>query len=46
MPGLKAIARTQSEPPFKFALLFALVPFVLLGIFAAKKFANEQILTA
>jgi hypothetical protein len=27
MPGLKAIAPTQSEPPFKFARLFALVLF-------------------
>jgi hypothetical protein len=41
--ALRALAPTQSEPPFKFAQLFALVIFVLLGIFAAKKFANERI---
>ncbi len=43
---MKAMAPTQSEPPFKLAPLFVLVIFVLLGIFAAKKFADEQIHTA
>jgi len=37
------MAPTQSEPPFKFAQLFVLVLFLLLGIFATKKFAKEQI---
>jgi hypothetical protein len=46
VPALKAVAPTQSEPPFKFAQLFVLVIFVLLGIFAAKKFANERIYSA
>jgi len=43
VPGLKAMAPTQSEAPFKVAQLAVLVLFILLGIFAAKKFANEQI---
>src|SRR6266849_8173482 len=46
VPGLKAMAPTQSEAPFKVAQLAVLVLFILLGIFAAKKFANEQIHTA
>ncbi len=46
VPALKAMAPTQSEPPFKFAQLFVLVIFVLLGFFAAKKFATERVHTA
>jgi hypothetical protein len=46
VPALRAVAPTQSEPPFKFAQLFVLVIFVLLGIFAAKKFANGRVRAA
>jgi|SRR5208283_4025622 len=43
---LRAVAPTQSEPPFKITQLFALVIFVLLGILASKKFTKEQMQTA
>jgi hypothetical protein len=36
--ALKALAPTQHEPPFAIAQLSTLVIFVVLGIFAAKKF--------
>ncbi len=38
VPALKALAPTQSEPPFLIAQLLALTIFVLLGILAAIKF--------
>jgi hypothetical protein len=38
VPGLTALAPTQSEPPFQVAQLFALVLFVVLGVFAAIRF--------
>src|SRR6266850_5210524 len=38
VPALKALAPTQSEPPFLVAQLVALVLFVVLTIFAAIKF--------
>jgi hypothetical protein len=38
VPALKAIAPTQSEPPFQFAQLGALLAFTLIGIRAAMKF--------
>jgi ABC-type protease/lipase transport system fused ATPase/permease subunit len=34
VPGLKAIAPTQSEPPFVVAQLFVLVLFIAIGVFA------------
>jgi hypothetical protein len=43
VPALKALAPTQSETPFKVAQLAVLLLFVVLGIFAAKGFAREQI---
>ena len=43
MPALKAIAPTQSEPPFQFAQLGALLIFALLGIRAAMKFHAEPL---
>jgi hypothetical protein len=43
VPALKALAPTQSEAPFKVAQLAVLLLFVVLGIFAAKGFAREQI---
>jgi hypothetical protein len=38
IPALKAMAPTQSDPPFVVAQLVALVAFVALGIFAARRF--------
>jgi hypothetical protein len=38
VPALKALAPTQSEPPFAVAQLVVLAFFVLLAIFAVKKF--------
>ena len=40
VPALKAMAPTQSEPPFKVTQLVVLVFFVLLTIAAAKKFSG------
>ena len=42
VPVLKAIAPTQSEPPFLFTQLFALALFVALTIVAAIRFRNES----
>jgi hypothetical protein len=38
VPALHALAPTQSEPPFKLAQLVVLVVFIVLGVFAVKKF--------
>jgi hypothetical protein len=38
VPSLKALAPTQTEPPFKIAQLAVLVIFAILGFIAAKKF--------
>lgn len=38
IPALKALAPTQSEPPFAIAQLVVLLLFVVLGIFSVKKF--------
>ncbi len=40
VPVLKAMAPTQTEPPFLVAQLVVLVLFVVLGIAAVKKFRN------
>jgi hypothetical protein len=40
-PALKALAPTQSEPPFLVAQLAVLAVFVLLAIFAVKRFHPE-----
>jgi hypothetical protein len=40
-PVLKAMAPTQTEPPFKLTHLVVLVVFVVLTIAAAKKFSDE-----
>jgi uncharacterized membrane protein SirB2 len=37
-PALKAMAPTQSEPPFLVAQVIVLVLFIVLGVFAVKKF--------
>jgi hypothetical protein len=41
VPALKAMAPTQSEPPFKLAQLVVLALFVMLGTFAAIRFRVE-----
>ncbi|MEY2605314.1 MAG: hypothetical protein QOH31_3130 [Verrucomicrobiota bacterium] len=41
VPALKAIAPTQSEPPFAIAQLVVLVLFVVFGVPAVIKFRNE-----
>jgi len=38
VPSLKALAPTQTEPPFKITQLVVLVLFAVLGFIAAKKF--------
>jgi len=38
IPPLHALAPTQTEPPFKIAQLLALAIFIVLGIFAVKRF--------
>jgi hypothetical protein len=43
VPGLKALAPTQTEAPFKEAQLAALVAFVVLTILAAIKFRSEPV---
>jgi hypothetical protein len=45
-PVLKAVAPTQSEPPFKITQLFVLILFVVLTIVGAIRFRNEQVRTA
>ncbi len=42
VPALKAMAPTQSEPPFLVAQLVVLALFVALAIFALKRFRGEQ----
>jgi hypothetical protein len=41
VPTLKAIAPTQSEPPFAIAQLVILVLFVVFGVAAVIKFRSE-----
>jgi hypothetical protein len=43
IPALKALAPTQSEPPFQIAQLAVLILFVVLGFLAAVKFRVEPI---
>ena len=43
VPALKALAPTQSEPPFKAAQFVVLALFVGLAIVAAIKFRSEQV---
>jgi hypothetical protein len=43
VPGLKAIAPTQSEPPFVVAQLFVLVLFIVIGVFATIRFRDGLI---
>lgn len=41
VPALKALAPTQSEPPFAVTQLVVLVLFIVLGVFAVRKFRLE-----
>jgi hypothetical protein len=43
IPWLKALAPTQSEPPFLIAQVVVMALFIVLGIFAVKKFHVEQL---
>jgi len=46
VPALKAMAPTQSEPPFLITQLVVLVLFVVLGIAAAIRFRIAAVRTA
>ena len=46
VPALKAMAPTQSEPPFLVSQLVVMALFIVLAIFAAIKFRNDPALTA
>ena len=43
MPALIAIAPTQTEPPFAISQAVVLIAFVLLGLFALRRFRDESI---
>jgi hypothetical protein len=42
VPPLKALAPTQSEPPFLVAQTCALVLFIVLGIYSVKGFRSQH----
>jgi hypothetical protein len=46
VPALRAFAPTQTEGPFKVTPLVVLLAFVVIGIFAATRFAQQQLRTA
>jgi len=46
VPALHALAPTQSEPPFKIAQLTTLLLFVVLGIFAVRRFHPQPAVAA
>jgi hypothetical protein len=46
VPALKAMAPTQSEPPFKVTQLIVLVLFIVLAITASVRFRDEQLRSA
>lgn len=43
IPAIKALAPTQSEPPFAIAQGFVLLLFIVLGTFAVKKFRTPPV---
>jgi hypothetical protein len=45
VPALKDLAPTQSEPPFLAAQLFILALFVVLGVFAVRKFRIQPVVS-
>jgi hypothetical protein len=46
IPALKSLAPTQSEPPFLIAQLVVMALFIVLGIFAVKRFHVQRLGTA
>jgi len=42
IPALKALAPTQSEPPFLVAQLLVLAAFIAVGVLATKRFQTQQ----
>jgi hypothetical protein len=46
VPALKAMAPTQSEAPFVIAQLIVMALFMVLGIFAVKRFHAEPVRSA
>jgi hypothetical protein len=46
VPALKALAPTQSEPPFLVTQLAVMAIFILLGVFATIRFRDEQLRAA
>jgi hypothetical protein len=46
IPALKAVAPTQAEPPFLITQLVVMALFIVLGIFAVKRFHVERLGTA
>ena len=46
VPALRALAPTQSEPPFKITQLTVLVLFFILTIFSAIRFRSTSVRTA
>jgi len=42
-PALKALAPTQSEPPFLGTQVVVMLVFIILGVFAAKRFPAEAV---
>jgi len=46
VPALKAMAPTQKEPPFVVAQVVVMALFIVLGVFAVKKFRVERTATA
>jgi flagellar biogenesis protein FliO len=45
VPALKALAPTQKEPPFLVAQLALMALFILIGVFAVKKFRDDRAAT-
>jgi hypothetical protein len=43
VPGLHALAPTQSEPPFMAAQIVSMVAFIVLGTLAVKRFRAEPL---
>jgi hypothetical protein len=46
IPGLKALAPTGSEPPFLTTQVGIMLIFIVLGVFAAKRFPAEAVQAA
>lgn len=45
VPAVHALAPTQKEPPFLITQLVVMAIFIVLGVFAVKKFRNEPVAT-